>query len=64
MALIFSPDVKPATIRLITPALTSNWELFQLYASNAFLIGFLDEIVYMVQPPRFEVDEKSLDRFL
>ena len=57
----FSLVVKPITIRLIiTLALTSNWELFQLDVNNAFLNGLLDETVYIVQPPGFEVEDKSL----
>nr|KYP52161.1 Retrovirus-related Pol polyprotein from transposon TNT 1-94 [Cajanus cajan] len=56
----FSPYVKPITIRIIiTLALTNNWELFQLDVNNAFLNDFLEETVYMVQPSRFEVEDKS-----
>jgi len=57
----FSPIVKPTTIRLITTlVLASNWELFQFYVDHVFLDGLFDEIVYVVQHPRFEVEEKYL----
>lgn len=53
--------VKPVTIRLIlTLALTNQWKLFQLDMNNAFLNGFLNEIVYMSQPPGFKASDPSL----
>lgn len=37
-------------IIVITLAVNSGWDLFQLDINNAFLYGNLDEDVYMVQP--------------
>ncbi|MCH80898.1 retrovirus-related Pol polyprotein from transposon TNT 1-94, partial [Trifolium medium] len=57
----FSPVIKPATIRLLlTLALTHKWSIQQLDINNAFLNGFLDEEVYMDQPPVFTSDNPSL----
>ncbi len=51
---MFSPVVKPTTVRIIlTLAAQFNWPLRQLDISNAFLHGFLKEDVHMVQPPCF-----------
>lgn len=51
---IFSPVIKPATIRtVICIAVSRGWSLRQLDVKNASLQGFLKEDVYMTQPPGF-----------
>ena len=51
---IYSPVVKPTTIRLVLSlAISSSWLIRQIDVQNAFLHGWLFEDVYMAHPPGF-----------
>lgn len=66
----FSPVVKAAIIWLVLSlAVSRNWCLRQLDVTNAFLHGYLEEDVFMKQPPGYEDKTKpnyvcKLDRAL
>jgi hypothetical protein len=51
---MFSPVVKPATVRtVLTLAHSQDWPIHQLDVKNAFLHGTLTETVFCSQPTRF-----------
>ena len=48
----YSPVIKPATIRVVlTVATVKGWKLRQLDINNAFLQDYLDDNVYVTEPP-------------
>ena len=52
---MFSPVVKPATVRtVLSLALSNRWPIHQLDVKNAFLHDTLTETVYSMQPAGFE----------
>lgn len=55
---VFAPVARIETIRLVI-ALASmrSWPLFQLDVKSTFLNGPLEEEVYVMQPPGFEIEE-------
>jgi hypothetical protein len=55
--------VKASTIRVILSlAVSKGWMIRQLDVHNAFLDGFLEEDIYMCQPPSYE--DKNLSHYI
>lgn len=55
---VYAPVARMETIRLVIAIASSKgWPLFQLDVKSAFLNGPLDEEVYVLQPPGFEVPD-------
>jgi len=51
---IFSPVIKPTTVRTVCSlAVSKSWSIRQLDVNNTFLQDFLTETVYMEQPSEF-----------
>jgi hypothetical protein len=51
----FSPVIKIATIcTILSIVISKGWNLCQLDVQNVFLHGYLEEEVYMQQPPGYE----------
>ncbi|KAA0056914.1 Retrovirus-related Pol polyprotein from transposon TNT 1-94 [Cucumis melo var. makuwa] len=55
-AVVFAPVARLETIRLlIALAAQNNWKIFQMDVKSAFLNGYLEEEVYLEQPPGYTV---------
>ena len=51
---VFSPVARHDTIRLVVAlAALQSWQIFQLNVKSAFLHGYLEEQVYVDQPPGY-----------
>jgi hypothetical protein len=54
---VYAPVARMETIRLVVAIASSfNWPLFHMDVKSAFLNGPLEEEVYVLQPPGFEVE--------
>jgi hypothetical protein len=57
----FSPVARLSSVRVIlSVAVNKQWPLYQLYVTNAFLYGDLQEEVYMHQPPGYVVEGEKV----
>ena len=55
----FTPVARLDTVRtLLAIAAQHKWQVYHMDVKSAFLNGFLEEEVYVNQPPRFEVQEQ------
>ena len=51
---VFAPVARVDTIRLLTTIAAQNqWKIFQMDVKSAFLNGYLEEEVYIEQPPGY-----------
>ncbi|KAL4369158.1 hypothetical protein GQ457_05G011330 [Hibiscus cannabinus] len=51
---VFAPVARIDTIRLLTAVAAQNkWKIYQMDVKSAFLNGYLEEEVYIEQPPRY-----------
>jgi hypothetical protein len=56
----FSPVARLDTIRMVLAIATKhNWKVYQMDVKSAFLNGYLEEEVYVQQPPGYEVKGKK-----
>ena len=56
---VYAPVARMETIRLVIAIASSrNWTICQLDVKSAFLNGPLEEEVYILQPPGFEIKGK------
>ncbi|KAL4020424.1 hypothetical protein IC575_019200 [Cucumis melo] len=57
---VFAPVARLETIRLlIALAAQNNWKIFQMDVKSAFLNGYLEEEVYLEQPPGYSVKDQE-----
>ena len=51
---VFAPVARIDTIRLLTAVAAQNkWKIYQMDVKSAFLNGYLEEEVYIEQPPGY-----------
>lgn len=55
----YAPDARLEAIRiLLAYACSHSIKLYKMDVKSAFLNGYINELVYVVQPPSFEDDKK------
>ena len=60
----FAPVARIDTVRMVLAIAAQNkWSMHQMDVKSTFLNGYLEEEVYVKQPPGFEID-KNLIRFI